>query len=365
MLSESRLGFGLMRLPRNEEGSIDQAQVNAMADRFLEAGFTYFDTAYAYAGSEEAIRKALVERYPREAFTLADKLPAWKLNEPGDPARIFQESLDRAGVDFFDYYLLHSIEEKHLPTYEKYDTFSFLKQMKEAGKIRHIGFSYHDGPELLEAILKDHPELEFVQLQLNYIDWENPVIQARRNYEVARRHGKPVVVMEPVKGGTLAQIVPEAQAEFEKVRPGASPASWALRFIAEKPGIMTVLSGMSTPEQMQENTQTLRELEPLGKAEQAAIQKVSEILLDAPTIPCTGCSYCPPGCPMQIQIPRLFTAYNTEKLYGSGPRSRTWYQKYAKDAPASACIGCGQCEGVCPQSLPIAELLRDVAAVFD
>ncbi len=209
MLSHSKLGFGLMRLPKDENGVIDQTQVQTMVDLFMHNGFTYFDTAYAYAGSENAIREALVKRYPRDTFTLADKLPAWKLKGPEDVERVFQESMEAAGVDYFDFYLLHSVEEKHLPTYEKYNTFDFLKEMKAKGKIRHIGFSYHDGPELLEQILTRHPELEFVQLQLNYLDWENEVIQAKRNYEAARRFGKPVVVMEPIKGGTLAVLPPE------------------------------------------------------------------------------------------------------------------------------------------------------------
>lgn len=365
MYSDSKLGFGLMRLPKNEDGIILQEQVNDMVDRFMNAGFTYFDTAYAYAGSEEAIRKALVERYDRSVFTLADKLPAWKITAEEDVERIFNESLERAGVDYFDFYLLHSVEEKHLPTYEKHGTFDFLKKMKEEGKIRHIGFSYHDGPELLDRILTEHPELEFVQLQLNYIDWKNPVIQSEANYETALRHRKPVVVMEPIKGGTLAEIVPEARKVFEAARPGSTPASWALRFIAEKPGIMTVLSGMSTAEQMDQNVETIRHLEPMSSQEKEAVEQVRNILLSAPTIPCTGCSYCTPGCPMEIQIPHLFTAYNTEQLYGKSNRSDTYYKKYAGESPASSCIHCGQCESVCPQSLTIIDFLKKVSDRFD
>ncbi len=366
MLSHSKLGFGLMRLPKDENGVIDQTQVQTMVYLFMHNGFTYFDTAYAYAGSENAIREALVKRYPRDTFTLADKLPAWKLKGPEDVERVFQESMEAAGVDYFDFYLLHSVEEKHLPTYEKYNTFDFLKEMKAKGKIRHIGFSYHDGPELLEQILTRHPELEFVQLQLNYLDWENEVIQAKRNYEAARRFGKPVVVMEPIKGGTLAVLPPEAEAIRKQTIPHTTPSSLALRFLAEKEGVMTILSGMSNGEQMKENTATMRNASPLTETESKAVAAITRSILSADTIPCTKCRYCVAGCPMHIAIPDLFTAYNSQRLYGEHARYQTYYNKFSSlGNPASACVACGQCEGVCPQHLSIVSLLKTVSEAFD
>ena len=253
MLSNSKLGFGLMRLPKDENGNIIQDKVNVMVDEFMKKGFTYFDTAYAYAGSEAAMKIALVDRYDRHLFTIADKLPAWKLKEEGDVERIFNESLHLSGVDYFDFYLLHSIEKKHYPTYEKHHCFEFISKMKEQGKIKHIGFSFHDTPEFLDQVLTEHPEVEFVQLQLNYLDWDNGVIQSKKNLEVARKHHKPVVVMEPIKGGTLANLGEEIEKIYTDYAPDRSIASWALRFIASQEGIMTILSGMSTMDQMMDN----------------------------------------------------------------------------------------------------------------
>lgn len=367
MLSSSKLGFGLMRLPKDPDGSIRQEEVTRMVDAFMKAGFTYFDTAYAYAGSEEAMKKALVERYPRESFTIADKLPAWKLKSEEDVERIFHESLKRCGVEYFDFYLLHSIEESHLPTYERYHCFEFLQEMVRQGKIRHIGFSYHDNAALLDQILTDHPEMEFVQLQLNYLDWENGVIQSRKNYETARKHGKPIVVMEPVKGGTLASFPADIEKIYKDYAPDQSVASWALRYIASKEGVMTVLSGMSDEEQMRDNLDTFARFVPMGEEEYGLVKEVTSRVLSFPTIPCTGCRYCVPGCPMQIQIPDLFTAYNSAKTYGPSRRYETYYKGHTQDGhgAASACIGCGQCEGVCPQHLEIISLLKDVSEEFD
>lgn len=367
MLSDSKLGFGLMRLPKDEAGNILQDQVEKMVDCFMEAGLTYFDTAYAYAGSEAAIKKALVERYPRDSFTIADKLPAWKLKSEDDVSRIFQESLALCGVDYFDFYLLHSIEESHYPTYKKYHCFEFIREMKKQGKIKYIGFSFHDSAEFLDQVLTEHPEIDFVQLQLNYLDWENGVIQSRKNYEIARKHNKPIVVMEPVKGGTLASFPKDIEKIYKDYAPNRSIASWALRYILSKEGIMTVLSGMSNEEQMDDNLKTVTDFQKISLEEEKLIQEVTKKVLSYPTIPCTACRYCVPGCPMKIQIPDLFTAYNSAKTYGSNRRYDTYYKNHTQDEhnKASACIACGQCEGVCPQHLEIISLLQKVSEEFD
>jgi Predicted oxidoreductases of the aldo/keto reductase family len=367
MLSNSKLGFGLMRLPKDGAGSIIQEQVNKMVDNYIDAGFTYFDTAYVYEGSEIAMKTALVDRYPRESYTIADKLPAWKLKSEDDVKRIFQESLERCGVDYFDFYLLHSVEASHYPTYEKYNCFEFIKDMKMVGKIKYTGFSYHDDAKLLDQVLTEHPEIDFVQLQLNYLDWENGVIQSRKNYEVARKHNKPVLVMEPVKGGTLARFPEEIEQIYKEYSPDKSIASWALRFIASKEGVMTVLSGMSNEEQMRDNINTMKNFEPIGEDEEKLIAKVTKKILSTPTIPCTACQYCMAGCPMKIEIPELFNAYNSAIIYGKSIRYNQYYKIHSQGehGKASACIQCGQCEKVCPQHLEIMSLLKEVSKEFD
>ena len=328
MLSNSKLGFGLMRLPKDKNGTIIQEKVNTMVDAFMKSGFTYFDTAYAYAGSEKAMKKALVERYPREAYTIADKLPAWKLKDENDVQ---------------------------------------IKEMKKQDKIKNIGFSFHDTPEFLDQVLTEHPEVDFVQLQLNYLDWNNGVIQSKKNLEIARKHHKPVVVMEPIKGGTLASFSEDIEQIYKNYDSSKSIASWALRFIASKEGVMTILSGMSTLEQMNDNLATMSNFVPLNNEEYKLVDQVTKTVLSKPTIPCTGCRYCTPGCPLNIQIPDLFTAYNSQILYGESSRYQTWYQDHTSNdhAKANQCLKCGQCEGVCPQHLKIISLLKEVSNVFD
>lgn len=367
MLSDSKLGFGLMRLPKDGDGNICQEKVTRMVDAFMKSGMNYFDTAYAYAGSEASMKKALVDRYPREAFTIADKLPAWKLKSEEDVKRIFKESVELCGVEYFDFYLLHSVEAGHLPAYENYHCFEFLQEMKKQGKIRYMGFSYHDNARLLDEVLTRHPEVDFVQLQLNYLDWENGVIQSRKNYEVARKHNKPVVVMEPVKGGTLASFPEDIEKIYKEYNPESSTASWALRYIASLEGVMTVLSGMSSEEQMKDNLDTFMNFRPMSEKEYGLVREVTSKVLSFPTIPCTGCHYCVPGCPMKIQIPDLFTAYNSAKIYGSNRRYDTYYKNHTQGehGAASACVGCGQCEGVCPQHLEIISLLKNVSEEFE
>lgn len=367
MLSNSKLGFGLMRLPKDKQGQIKLDEVQRMVDSYMERGFNYFDTAYVYEGSEEAIRQTLVEKYPRDVYTLADKLPAWKLTCQEDVERIFQESLNRTGVDYFDFYLLHSVEKSHYPTYEKYQCFDFIQEMKKQGKIKYMGFSFHDDADFLDKVLTEHPEIDFVQLQLNYLDWENGVIQSRRNYEVARKHHKPIVVMEPVKGGTLASFSDDIEKIYKDYAPQKSIASWALRYVASLDGVMTILSGMSNAQQMNDNLDTMTHFEKINNEEAKLIKQVTDQVLSYPTIPCTKCRYCTPGCPMHIQIPDLFTAYNSAKMYGENRRYQTYYKDHSTGdyQPAKACIACGQCESVCPQHLEIISLLKEVSEVFD
>ena len=357
-----KLGFGLMRLPTVEK-EIDLEQVKVMADAYMAAGFNYFDTAYVYHGghSEEIVKKALTERYPRESFYLATKLPAWCLKEAADRDRIFSEQLDRCGVDYFDFYLLHSVEdEDNGPTYEKLDCYAWALAKKAEGKIRHFGFSFHGTPAYLKETLDRHPEVEFVQIQLNYLDWENPGVRAGELYEILRRREIPMVIMEPVKGGTLAALTPELEAKFRAARPESSTASWALRFVGSLPGVMTILSGMSTAEQMADNLATFGDFEPLTEKEKALVEEVRRGFLDVPQIPCTACRYCTDGCPASIPIPDIFRIENDLRLYRDKFRAGNEYRDLTeKGGKASGCLECGQCENVCPQHLPVIELLKE------
>lgn len=363
-----KLGFGLMRLPETD-GKIDMDEVCRMVDMYMGAGLTYFDTAYVYHGgkSEVAAKEAIVKRYPRNSFTLATKLPAWEMKCEADRDRIFNEQLERAGVDYFDFYLLHSIEEGNIGIYEKYDCFSWGLQKKDEGKIRHFGFSFHGSPELLIKVLDEHPEVEFVQIQLNYLDWNNPVVRSGRLYEILSERNIPMVIMEPVKGGSLAKLKPELEAKYKALRPDSSVASWALRFVASLPGVMTILSGMTHEDQMRDNISTFTNIEPLNEEERRTIEEVTGIMLDIPLIGCTACKYCVDGCPMQISIPDVFRAVNTMTLYNENFRPRTFYSGLIDigKGRASDCIACGQCEGVCPQHLPIISLMKDAAAKLD
>ena len=317
-----KLGFGLMRLPQ-KGNKIDLDELCRMVDYYMTAGLNYFDTAYVYHGgmSEVAAGDALVKRYPRDSFYLATKLPAWEIKCAEDRDRIFQEQLDRAGVDYYDFYLLHSIEDgNNYDTYEKYDCFSWALEKKKEGKIRTFGFSYHGSPELLEKILDDHPEVEFVQIQLNYADWDNPVVRSGELYEILYRRNIPMIIMEPVKGGTLAVLDPELEAKYKALRPDASAASWALRFVGSLPGVMTILSGMSTEDQMKDNLATFANFEPLSEKEKSVIQEVVSIMHSMPLIGCTSCRYCTDGCPMQISIPDVFRTINTLRRSTGGVR---------------------------------------------
>lgn len=363
-----KLGFGLMRLPERE-GKIDMEEVCRMVDIYMGAGFNYFDTAYVYHGglSEVAAGDAIVKRYPRESFYLATKLPAWCIRSEEDIDKIFNEQLERAGVTFFDYYLLHSIEDGgNYDTYEKYDCFNWALKKKEEGRIKHFGFSYHGSPELLEEVLDKHPETEFVQIQLNYADWNNPVVRSGKLYEILHRRHVPIIIMEPVKGGTLASMAPELEAKYKAMRPNASAASWAFRFAASLPGVMTVLSGMSHEDQVKDNIGTFTDFEPLNEEEKVVVDEVTKIMLDIPQIGCTACKYCCDGCPMKISIPDVFRAVNTIRLYNEEFRPKNFYKGLVeRSGRASACIGCGQCESVCPQHLPIIRLMKEASEMLD
>ncbi len=367
LLALPKLGFGMMRLPE-KDGAINTERVGAMVDLFLENGFTYFDTAYPYHNgkSEGALKAALVDRYPRGRFTVADKMPGWLLKSRADAERIFNEQLERTGAGYFDFYLLHSVETGHLPAYDGAGCWDWALKMKQKGLIRHFGFSFHDSPELLDRLLTAHPQAEFVQLQINYLDWESETVRSRRCYETARRHGKPVVIMEPVKGGALASLRPELEAKLRAVDPEKSPASWALRFCATLPGVATVLSGMSSEEQVRDNIATVKALAPFTPREKACLEEVRQGILSTPKIGCTACRYCVDGCPAGIRIPDVIRAYNEALAFGNGERPRGLYADALKKGhPASACIGCGQCAGVCPQHLPVPDLMQKISAAFD
>ena len=358
-----KLGFGMMRLPK-KDAEIDVEQTKQMVDRFLDAGFTYFDTAFAYVGSEEATRKTLVERHPRESFTLASKLNAW-LGEPSvdEAKKELQTSLERAGVDYFDYYLLHAIQNNNHKLYDDYGLWDYVREQKKAGLIRHWGFSFHGTPELLDELLTRNPDTEFVQLQLNYADWEDPKVASRRCYETARKHGKSIVIMEPVKGGALAKPPAEVQKILKEAVPDASFASWAIRFAASLDGVMTVLSGMSNLDQMRDNLSFMHGFKPLDENEQGIIRRAQEALGRIERIPCTACRYCTEGCPQGIPIPDIFTERNRQLVWGQVEKAAENYRELAgKGSVADACVACGQCEKACPQGIDIVERLKDCAA---
>lgn len=371
MQEMKKLGFGGMRMPlldAEDPASVNLEQVCQMVDVFIEQGFTYFDTAYMYHKymSEEIFRKALVERYPRERFVLADKLPLSHLKEESDLPRIFQEQLEKCGVTYFDYYLLHNVSYQSYEKAERLGAFAFALQKKKEGKVKHFGFSFHADAKLLEKVLKKYPEVEFVQLQLNYLDWDSAFIQSRACYEVCRKYGKDVIVMEPVKGGTLAELPEEAMKRLKECRPEMSAASWAIRFAAGQEGVMMVLSGMSNLDQMLDNLSYMKDFEPLNEEEQKIIGQVVDIINSSIAVGCTGCRYCVEGCPKQIAIPEYFALYNRYKQYGGKSNAAAYYPNYTKNhGKASDCIGCRKCEGICPQHLPIAKLMKDVSAVFD
>lgn len=346
-----KLGFGVMRLPKMGE-EVDIPAVTAMVDAFMEAGFNYFDTARPYLSgeSEKAIKTCLADRYPRESFILVDKLSNSCFEKEEDIRPFFQSQLEACGVEYFDIYLMHAMNARSHEKYQATHAYDVAQQLKAEGKIRHVGFSFHDTAEVLDKILTDRPELEVVQLQLNYLDWEDPEVQSRACYEVCVKHGKPVIVMEPVRGGRLANVPEQAQA----LMTGGSPASYAIRFAAGWDNVMMVLSGMSNMEQMRDNLSYMTDFKPLNEAEREIVARTCAMIQAQRRIPCTACEYCVAGCPAGINIPEVFACYNEKK--------RAEYKQL--EAKASACVACGACEAVCPQRLEIRELLNKVATKF-
>ena len=371
-----KLGFGFMRLPvfnPEDMTTVDIEQVKRMADYFIGSGFTYFDTAYMYHDytSESALRQAVVERHARDKFTVATKMPLALMRSGDEQESIFSKQLQNLGVDFIDYYLLHNMTYEQYLKAKKWGTIEFLQERQAAGQIRHLGFSCHDSAENLGKILAERDCFEFVQLQINYMDWENPGIQSHACYETAKAHGLKVTVMEPVKGGTLAKIPDEAEAVLRAVHPEWSPAEWAIKAAASLPEVQVVLSGMSTFEQLKANVDAMKGFAPMSEAEFDALHKAADIIRNWYAVPCTACRYCVETnkCPRNIPIPNYFALYNAykqrspESMPGGFAIERMYYADYERDGygKASSCVKCRKCEKVCPQHLKIADLLKDVA----
>lgn len=363
------LGFGMMRLPLSDpenKALIDVEQTKQMVDAFLAADFTYFDTAFPYheGRSERVLKEVLTDRHPRESFEVATKLPIFSLTTKENMAQVFEEQFERCGVDYFDRYLVHNVNGDTLRTADRIGVWDFVAQQKKSGRLKSIGFSFHDDADLLEKILQDHPEMEFVQLQINYLDWDDAAVQSRRCYETARAHNLPIIIMEPVRGGALANL-PEPFAE--KIGDSAAQAALALRYAANLDGVIMTLSGMSTLPQMQENLQLFTDMQPLTDEEKALLPQIVTALREGIRVPCTACDYCS-GCPQHIPISRYFSLLNNYKVNDSGFSSEQMYYENAVAqgfGRAGDCIECHQCEQECPQHIPIAEKMNEVAKTFD
>lgn len=369
---DKRLGFGLMRLPLSDPekpAAINLEEVKKMVDVFLEAGGTYFDTAFMYhdGRSQEAVGSCLSSRYPRDAFELATKLPIGFFETREDMLRIFDEQFEKCGVDVFDRYLVHNVNAKTYPDAEKLGAFEWLAAQKKAGRIRSLGFSFHDQAPLLDKVLTEHPDMEFVQLQVNYLDWDDPAIQARACVETAHRHGKDILVMEPVRGGLLANPGPAAERILKEADSAASPVEWAFRFAASVPGVVQILSGMTTMEQLRDNLRIFASLRPVTDPEKEVLKQAVQAIRRDVAVPCTACNYCE-GCPVNIPIPKYFTLYNDFKENESGFSSQRMYYENTVEqgfGRASDCIRCRRCEQHCPQHIEIADRMADVAARFE
>ncbi|MDR0916203.1 MAG: aldo/keto reductase [Oscillospiraceae bacterium] len=361
-----KLGFGYMRLPL-KNGRFDSDTVNAMVDRFLKLGFTYFDTAFIYEGSEDALRESLVERYPRDSFQIATKLAVFAISDPTKQREQLEMSLKRLGTDFIDYYLIHGLGGESIKTADRLDSWGYMRSVKEQGLARHIGFSFHGTPDELDGILTNHPEMEFVQLQINYLDWENPEVRSRELYEIARRHGKPISVMEPTKGGLLAGQDSTAGDVLKAADPSVSVASWAFRFIWSLDGIMVALSGMENLDQINDNAATFEHFTPLTPDERAKIEEAAERIREAPRVPCTSCRYCTSHCPQKIQIPTYIGIYNNMLAFRD--TNSTGYSYSQNSFPGMStpadCIKCKACEEHCPQHIEISQIMDNFTAKLE
>ena len=372
---KNKLGFGFMRLPLKNPGNqtdIDYDELNKMVDLFLERGFNYFDTAWMYMGyeSEIALRKSLVERHPRNKFTVASKLPVGMIKSKAEQEQVFNKQLEKTGLEYFDYYLVHNVNPNTIDNVRNFDSFKFVNDKKKQGKVKNVGFSFHGDADMLEEVMKEYAdEVDFVQLQINYIDWDNPGIEGRRCYEIVQRYNKPVIVMEPVKGGSLANLPPKVEQIFRNVEPNMSPASWAIRYAASLPGVMMVLSGMSNLAQVEDNTAYMQNFVPLDDKEKRVVETAVKALHDELQIPCTACRYCVEACPMKIAIPDYFMLYNQgANGRGSNPFKayKGAYDKLAQThGKASSCIACRLCEKNCPQHIEISQWMKKVAKAFE
>ncbi len=366
----SKMGFGCMRLPQtnpDDATSIDIDQLKDMVDAFLEAGNTYFDTAYVYhdGTSETALKAALVDRYPRDAYTIATKCLAWAQPTAEAAKACFDTSLERLGVDYVDYYLLHNVGGKRTEKFDEYGLWDYFGQKKAEGKIRFLGFSMHDNAERLDQLLTAHPEMDFVQLQVNYLDWDDPVTESRKLMEGAEKHGKPVVIMEPARGGRLCEL-PDAAAEaLRAVNPDMSQATWAYRFCWNLPNVLVVLSGMSAIEQTRENVAAYAANKPLSAEERSAIDAAVAALRSLGEIPCTNCRYCVKDCPQGVKIPETMALLNLEAMTGDHEFVKGLYSWQAAEGYASTCIQCGTCESMCPQGIDIIERLKTAVEKFE
>ena len=369
---KGNFGFGCMRLPMLEK-EVDTEQVKRMADYFIENGFNYFDTAHGYIGgkSETAIRECVASRYPRESFLLTDKLTGSYFENEEDIRPFFRSQLEACGVEYFDFYLLHAQNANNFKKFKACRAYETAMALREEGLIKHFGISFHDTPEVLDMILSEYPQIEVVQIQFNYADYNDPSVQSRRCYEVCVKHGKPVIIMEPVKGGNLVDLPESAQRIFDDFRAEkgctSSNAAFAVRFAASFPNVCMVLSGMSTIEQMEDNVGAMKEFVPMSDEEFGMIERVRSELEALASIKCTSCRYCITDneCPMKIEIPELFSCYNTKTVFNN-QRMVNYYGFITKDGgKASDCLKCGMCEEVCPQHLPIRDLLEKVAEEFE
>ena len=370
LLDTPKLGFGCMRLPLTnpeDQTAIDIEQFKDMVDAFMEAGGTYFDTAYVYheGTSEVAVRKALVERYPRDSFTIATKCLAWAQPDADAAKACLDTSLERLGVDYIDFYLLHNVGGPRTAKFDEYGMWEWAQQKKDEGVIKHLGFSIHDGADALDKLLAEHPNMDFVQVQVNYLDWDNPVVESRKCMEVAEKHGVPVVIMEPARGGRLAELPKRGEDVLKAANPDKSTVSWAYRFCYNLPNVVSVLSGMSTLDQVKENVKEWKANAPFTDEESKVLAQAIEALESVGTIPCTNCRYCVKDCPAGVKIPEIMSLLNLEKMTENREFAKSQYAWQTRDGRASQCTQCGSCEDMCPQSIDIIDLLEDAADFYE